>query len=204
MTDFGWISSVLGPLGVIGVLLGVFIFFYIDAILFPTLPEVMAILIYNGSPNIPFAIAILVTILLAEVAGLTTLYVIVQKVSIPHRIESAINRYTKFLVVKDEKIILVNRIAPVLPFMGAFAAVCHWDFKKCIRYTLVGGMVKYSLILSASAFFYAYLNSNQAFFVSLAMVITIIIISVIISYVRRDKILGPESTGELCPMDPKK
>ncbi len=198
-----WVTAFFDPLGTLGVLIGIFIFFYIDAIVFPTLPELVAILAYSGNHTVPFAIAILITIVMAEILGLTTLYLIVSRVKVPKKIESAINRYTRFLIVKDEKIILINRIAPVLPFMGAFAAVCHWDFKKCVLYTVIGGVVKYSLILMASAFFFAYLQSDTAFVVSIVMVLVVIAISLIISFTKRDKILGPGTAGDYCQIDPK-
>jgi len=197
MTDITvWLQDLLAPLGTLGLFLIIFIFFYVDAILFPTLPEVAALVFFSSNPtSLPFAIEILFTILIAEVMGLMTLYWVVKHFSMPKKIENALTKYTKFLFVKDEKIILINRIAPVLPFMGAFAAVCHWDIKRCVFYTLLGGVIKYSFILISSAAFYTYLESGEAFTVSTILVLSIISISIILSYLRRDKILGPRTEG---------
>jgi hypothetical protein len=205
MTDIvGWLQALLAPLGTLGLFIIIFLFFYIDAILFPTLPEIFTLLVFSDNPTSGlFAVEILVTILAAEVLGLTTLYLIVKHVAMPKKIEMALARYTKFLFVKDEKIILINRIAPVLPFMGAFAAVCHWDFRRCIYYTLLGGVIKYSFILISSAAFYAYLKSGDAFLVSVALVLSIIAVSIILSYTRKDKILGPKTEGGEAVCHPK-
>lgn len=201
-----WLQALLGPLGTLGLFMIIFLFFYVDAILFPTVPELFTLFIFSDNPTSwLFAIEILVTILLAEVLGLMTLYWVVKHFSMPKKIENALTKYTKFLFVKDEKIILINRIAPVLPFMGAFAAVCHWDIKRCVFYTLLGGVIKYSFILISSAAFYAYLESGEAFTVSVILVLSIIAVSVILSYTRKDKILGPQADGvqNACAVDEK-
>jgi len=205
MTDIvGWLQALLAPLGTLGLFIIIFLFFYVDAILFPTLPEIFTLFVFSDNPTSGiFAIEILVTILVAEVLGLTTLYLIVKHITMPKKIEMALSRYTKFLFVKDEKIILVNRIAPVLPFMGAFAAVCHWDYKRCVYYTLLGGVIKYSFILLSSAAFYAYLKSDDAFIVSAILVLSIITISIILSYTRKDKILGPKTEEDTSVCYPK-
>jgi membrane protein DedA with SNARE-associated domain len=207
--DFGiWLNDILGPLGTLGLLIGIFLFFYIDAIIFPTLPELVAIaaLAVSHPPfSTPvFAVIVLITILSAELLGLWTLYFVAKNLSIPKKVEGAINRYTRFLVVKDEKIILVNRLAPVLPFMGAFVAVCHWNFRKSVLYTVIGGLIKYSIILASGTIFYEYLDSGQAFTVSIILVLCIISISVVISFLRRDKILGPgNQVDPVCKIEEK-
>lgn len=205
MDIVAWLESVLRPLGTLGVLMIIFLFFYFDAILFPTLPEIFTLGMFTFEPSLAFAVEILITIIVAELLGLTTLYLIVKHLTIPKKIEQALEKYTRFLLVKDEKIILVNRIAPVLPFMGAFAAVCHWDFRKCVAYTLLGGVVKYSLILASSVVFFAYLKSGDAFLVSIILVMSIIVVSLVLSFTRRDKILGPktEESTTSCDIEEK-
>ncbi|HSV42104.1 MAG TPA: hypothetical protein VLH13_01670, partial [Methanomassiliicoccales archaeon] len=167
MTDIGqWLIDLFGSLGPGGLLVAIFLLFYIDAILIPTLPEVFTILIFATNPTLEFAIEILAVIAIAELLGLTTLYVVVKRLHVPKKIQSALDRYTKLLIVKDEKIIILNRLAPVLPFMGAFAAVCHWSYRRCVAYTLIGGMVKYGIILALGGILFAYLSSDMAMIVS--------------------------------------
>jgi len=178
--------SGLGPLGWLA---AIFVLFYIDAIIFPTLPELFTVIIFIAGLQTTSAwilgILILVTIAIAEFAGLTTLYLIVKKVKVPKMIHRVVCNYQDFLIVKDERIILVNRIAPVLPFLGAFVAILNWSFRKAVIYTLVGGVVKYGLILLLSGWFFELLSEGTAALVTLTMVIGILVASFALSIIRR-------------------
>ncbi|QLH75454.1 MAG: hypothetical protein HPY73_08425 [Methanomassiliicoccales archaeon] len=166
-------------------MLCVFLLFYIDAIVFPTLPELFTIIIFSVDPTIGFAAEVLITIAIAEVLGLLTLYIIVKRLKVPKKISEAVKRYSGMLVVKNEKIILLNRIAPVLPFMGAFVAMCGWDLRRSVAYTIIGGMTKYGTVLALSALFYAYLSSGAATLVTMALVIGVIAVSLVLSYIKK-------------------
>lgn len=188
MLDIGQaIYDIFSPLDAWGMLACIFVIFYVDAIVFPTLPELFAVIIFMVIPQAWFGLMILATIAVAEVLGLSTLYLIVKKIHIPQIIEKAIHRYRDFLMVRDERMILVNRIAPVIPFIGAFVAICNWSIKKAIIYTLVGGMTKYGFIISMSGMFFAYFSSKTAQNVTLGMIIIIIGVSIAISIVRRGR-----------------
>jgi hypothetical protein len=176
-------------------LLTIFVFFYIDAIIFPTLPELVAVLIFLAEPTAWFALAILLTIMLAEFLGFNTLYIIVKRVRVPKIIRSAAQRYCQFLLVSKEKVILVNRVAPVVPFVGAFAALENWDWGKCVLYTFVGGLVKYGAILALANVFAVYLKSDLATLVTILMVLAVIAISFAWSYHRRKRKI-PAECGE--------
>lgn len=193
MTDIGqWFYDLLQPLGTVGLLLCIFILFYIDAIIFPTLPELFTIIIYGSNPTLPFAVEMLITIAIAEVLGFTTLYFIVKKVRVPSMVQKAVEKYTNFLFVNDELIILVNRVAPILPFVGAFAAVKDWSYKRCILYTVIGGTIKYGFIIAMGAVIYSYLDSGTATTVTIIVAIAIMAFSFFISYRKRQKILVPK------------
>jgi membrane protein DedA with SNARE-associated domain len=66
---------------------------------------------------------------------------------VPRFLDRAMKKWTSFLAVRDERIILVNRIAPAVPFTGAFIAVCGWNLRRSLAYVLIGGVVKYVLLL---------------------------------------------------------
>jgi membrane protein DedA with SNARE-associated domain len=190
MVDIGQeIYHFFSGLGPLGWLAAIFILFYIDAIIFPTLPELITIIIFIAGLETMSAwilgILILITIFIAEFAGLTTLYLIVKKIKVPKMIRRVVCTYQDFLIVKDERIILVNRIAPVLPFLGAFVAILGWSYRKSVIYTLIGGLVKYGLILLLSGWFFEFLSKGTAEQVTLAMVIGILVASFILSVIRR-------------------
>jgi membrane protein YqaA with SNARE-associated domain len=181
----GWIYDLLSPLGIEGLLICLFLLFFIDSIVFPTLPELFTVIVFMVHPQAWFAGAILAIILLAEFLGFSTLYFIVTKIKVPRWIQNMITRYTCFLIVRDEKVVLVNRIAPVVPFIGAFAAVLKWNYKKCVLYTFAGGFLKYGAILAMSNLFFVYLSSGMAQTVTLILIIVIIAISFAVSFWRR-------------------
>ncbi|MCJ7517864.1 MAG: hypothetical protein MUO18_07885 [Methanomassiliicoccales archaeon] len=188
MLDIGQaIYDIFSPLDAWGMLACIFIIFYIDAIVFPTLPELFAVIIFMVIPEAWFGLSILAVIAVAEVLGLSTLYLIVKKIHIPQIIEKAIHRYRDFLMVRDERMILLNRIAPIIPFIGAFVAICNWSFKKALAYTLIGGICKYGLIIMMSGMFFAYFSSKTAQNVTLAMIIIVIGVSFAISIARRKR-----------------
>jgi membrane protein YqaA with SNARE-associated domain len=182
--------------GIFGWLLAIFVLFYIDSIVFPTIPELFVVLIFIGGqglvPDYQWIIAILVTIALAEVAGLTTLYLIVKRIKVPRRIHSVVERYRDFLLCHDERMILINRVAPVLPFVGAFVAILGWSFRRSIIFTVIGGLIKYGLILIASQYFLTYFSSGTATAVTLGMVFTFLGISFGLSIIRRRRMKSDE------------
>jgi hypothetical protein len=188
MTDIGsFFYELFRPLGLWGGLACIFILFYIDAIVFPTVPELFTVIIFAFAPdNIYFAIGILVTIAVAEVAGVMTLYNIVKRAKMPARVHDVVKRYQAFLLCPDERMILINRVAPILPFLGAFIAIAGWQLKRSLIYVVAGGMIKYGIILALSGLFFAFFSDRgTATTVTIAMVIAIIIMSMVVSYYRK-------------------
>ena len=111
-----WLFSLFDGLGEPGVLLCIFVLFFIDAVIFPTLPEVFFLLGLDQNPTVSFGCELLFVAILGELAGIFLLYYIVKKIRVPTRVSRIAEKYINFLVVSDERIILVNRIAPMIPF----------------------------------------------------------------------------------------
>ena len=166
----------------------VFLIFFIDALIFPALPEVFFILGYDYNPTPAYGILLICMAVAAELLGIFSLYFIVKHVSMPKKIRSAVDRYIGFLVVSDEKILLVNRVAPMIPFAGAFIAmVDSWDPKKCAVYIAAGCVIKYGIVLMATSYFYSYFRGPDALKVTIVFVIIVIAVSLAASYVRKKK-----------------
>ncbi len=192
MTDIGaMVYDVFQPLGLWGGLLCIFILFYVDAILFPTVPELFTVIIFTTVPLAPgpslmmYGAGVLATIVVAEISGVMTLYLVVKRARLPDRICTAVQRYQAFLFCRDERMILVNRIAPVVPFLGAFIAITHWDLRRSLIYVVLGGVIKYGIILALSSLFVVYFSQGVARIATVVMVLVIIALSVVVSYFRK-------------------
>ncbi len=194
--------TLFSPLGLAGWLLCTFLLFYIDAIVFPTLPELFVVLFfiagYGSMPDWALWSLFVLIIAVAEILGLTTLYLVVKRLKVPPKISAVVDRYRRFLLLQDERMILLNRVAPILPFTGAFVALSGWSYRKSVFYLVLGGTLKYGLILAASNYFLIYLEKGTAADVTLVMVIAIIVLSFIASTYRKRKVekRGGESAAQ--------
>jgi len=184
-------------LGPIGMLLTLYLIFVIDAAIFPALPEVFAVLFFSQYGAIewdPFAwgLLILVIALAGEGTGNTSLYLMVnnlliKKKRMPSFLEKAIKKWMNFLVVKDEKIILVNRVAPVVPFVGAFMATCNWSYNKSLLYILTGAFAKYSFLLLLVGMFNLIYDPQTAQFITVGAIIIVVALSGLFSVVYKKR-----------------
>ena len=138
------IYDLFGANGEWGLVLCIFLIFLLDALLIPTLPELFFVLAFIGGANyghpLLFGVELLIAAVIAEQIGIFSLYLVVKKYNhkIPKKIQSALDKYTQFLVVSDEKLLLLNRVAPMLPFAGAFVAILNWSVPKSAFYITIG------------------------------------------------------------------
>ena len=180
--------DIFGPYGAWGILLVLFLIFYIDAVVFPTLPEIFFIIGFMYDPTPLWGITILIVVSIAEAAGLSTLYFIVEKIGVPERIKNIADKYADFLIVSDERMLLVNRVAPILPFAGAFVSLIHsWTLKRALIYNFIGCYLKYGVILLFANFFYTYFGSSEAQIYTIIFVIVVMVLSIIASIYKRKK-----------------
>ena len=185
--------DIFGPYGEPGVVLMVFLAFLLDATLVPFLPEIFIILGFSYNPEPYFAVVLVTVSILAEVLGNCVLYLIVKRIHVPKRIRSIANKYIGILLVNDERILLINRIAPMVPYSGAFIAMMdNWKLSRALFYVALGCVLKYGLILSMSSVFYAYFSSNMASIMMIVFVIIILAISLALSYLRKKRAFGDE------------
>lgn len=184
------VSSILfgifSDMGDAGIVLCIFVLFLIDAFAFPTLPELFMVLGFSAHPGPWFGAVLLLTAMTAEMIGVLSLYLLVSRIRVPERISKVANRYIGFLLVNDERIILVNRVAPMIPFLGAFIAMVDgWNVRKCLAYNALGCLLKYGTILIANGFFIDYLGSDEAQTVTLVFIIAVIAASFAASFFRK-------------------
>lgn len=175
---FDWFQG----FGLAFTLLGLFVILVIDAIIFPALPELFAVLAFLMDPSLEWGLILLLTVFIAEITGNTLLYALVKWKKLPDFIEKAIKKWTGFIIFNDERIILLNRVAPVLPFTGAFIATCKWDYRKSMLYLAIGGFLKYSALFAMVELFDYRFDQDTAQLFSLGAVIIVICLSLFVSY----------------------
>ena len=184
----GWMMDTFGPYGAIGIAIVIFLIFYIDAVFFPTLPEIFFIIGFMYDPTPIWGITILIIASIAEAAGLSTLYCIVERIGVPERIKGIADKYADFLIVSDERMLLVNRVAPILPFAGAFVSLIHsWTLKRALIYNFIGCYLKYGIILLFANFFYSYFGSEEAQIYTIVFVIIVMVVSIIAALIKKRK-----------------
>ncbi len=183
-----WLYGIFGPHGSVGILIFIFLLFYIDSLIFPTLPEVFFILCFMYDPTLYWGLTLLLVGAVAEFAGVTSLYLIVEHVRVPEKIRSIADKYSKFLILSDERMILMNRVAPVLPFTGAFISLIDsWEIKRAWIYLILGYVLKYGIILLFANFFYTFFSGLQAEILSIVMIITVMAVSLIMAYRKKKR-----------------
>ena len=187
--SFGdWLFSLFDGLGPEWVLLCICLLFLLDAILVPTLPEVFFLMGFDRQPTAMFGCELLLAAIIGELIGIFSLYYIVKHIRVPKRVSKIADKYVNFLIVSDERALLMNRIAPMIPFAGAFIALIDsWDPKKCVFYIVTGCVLKYGAILLASGFFYTFFTGKMAQQVMLVFIIAVIVVSFIASYVKKKR-----------------
>lgn len=154
LDDF--LAALFSSLGPIGSLVALLLIFAADAALFPALPEAWIVVTFTYRPEVVgpglWAALLLAVAVAGDVLGTSCLYALVRRVLVrgrrmPAFLEKAMKRWTAFLVLRDDRIILLNRLAPVLPFVGAFIATLGWDYRRSITFVGAGGFVKYAVLL---------------------------------------------------------
>ena len=192
-----FMTDLFGPYGMAGVVAMVFIAFLLDATIFPALPEIFIIIGFAYDPTPGFALVLLCTAIVAEILGNLILYSLVEKFGLPKRLKRIMNKYVDILIVSDERMMLLNRIAPLIPYSGAFISVIdHWTLKRSLMYIVIGCILKYGLILSMSTVFYAYFTSDVAQYVMIAFIVLVLAISFIASYIRKKRTFPDETQNE--------
>jgi membrane protein DedA with SNARE-associated domain len=185
-----WLQDVFGPYGVLGILLFVFLIFFIDALFFPTLPELFFIIGFMAMPEqtLTYGVQLLAVAVVAEVAGISLLYGIVERVRVPERIKKIADKYVKFLIVKDERMLLVNRAAPVIPFAGAFISLIDdWRLSRSLFYVVIGCLIKYGLILLMSSFFFSFFSDGDAQTYTIVFIVIVIAVSIAAAFMKKKK-----------------
>lgn len=188
---FSGLFAFLGPWGS---LLALFLIFAVDAMLIPTVPEVWFVITLSfappGTEPAVWSALVLLMAIGGEAVGNTVLYLVVRNALVrrgrmPAWIERPMRRWTSFLVLRDERLILLNRVAPVLPMVGAFVATLGWSYPRSLAYIVIGAAAKYGALLLLVRYLQITYDPGVAVYVTLALVIAVVGASVVASVLLR-------------------
>lgn len=183
------IIDLFASLGDSGMLLALVVIILIDGTGFPTLPEVWMVFIFGTNPDsFSWGVTVVVVASVASLGGNFILYSFVKLVKLPKRVQKIMKKYIDFLVLSDERLLLLNRVAPIVPYTGAFIAVCDWDLRKCAVYLITGAMAKSSVVVVLSWLSYDNLRQEIAPWVALGAVVVVLVTSVIASLIYRRRV----------------
>lgn len=197
-----WLSGLFAFLGPAGTLVGLFFLFVIDAAIIPTLPELAVVLSYlyraPGTDPLPWALLLLTMAVAGEVVGNTLMFLWVRKLVVdrghlPKIVARGMRFWTGLMIVPDERIILVNRIAPVVPFVGAFIAVVGWSYRKSIVYIVIGALAKYGFLLVLVGYLGLVYDPNTAKLITVVAVLLLVGVSVGVAILYRRRAVAPPS-----------
>jgi membrane protein DedA with SNARE-associated domain len=183
------ILNVFGSMGDVGVLLALVVIILIDGTGFPTLPEVWMVFIFGvHQTSFGWGVVVVVIASLASLGGNFILYSVVKLAHPPRWIKKAMKKYTDFLVVHDERLLLLNRIAPIVPYTGAFMAVCEWNLKKCTTYLIIGALAKSSVVVVLAKLSYDNVRQEIAPWVAIGAVLIVLLASIIASFIYKKRV----------------
>jgi hypothetical protein len=143
--------------------------FLLDGLGLPLMPEVAALLAFTQHPTLGWGALLLGLIVAMEVGAALVLYTIVDTLGAPRFVRRMMAGYTTAMLVRDERLLLLNRAVPVLPFAGAFIAVNQWRPLRSLAFIALGSAAKYSLVFLLSGLAYAYFSGPWALAASLAL-----------------------------------
>ncbi|MFY9605865.1 MAG: hypothetical protein WAS24_03945 [Thermoplasmata archaeon] len=194
MIDVGrTIIDHFSDLGDAGMLLAMIVIIWIDGTAFPTLPEAWMVFIF-GTHAQSFAWGALLVLVasVASLAGNFTLYGLVKIAKLPGWMQRGMKRYTNWLVLKDERLLILNRFAPLIPYTGAFIAVCNWNVRRSAIYIFGSAIAKFSAYILIFWLSFENLKEQVAPWISLGVVAIVITASIITSllYRRKEKARG--------------
>jgi hypothetical protein len=192
------IIQFFSSLGIVGLMVALYLIFLIDSMIFPALPDFFLLIIFATDPqNVVWGLTLLIIAVSASFSGNTLLYVIVKRFSPPRRLQRAMKKYSEMLIISDERILLVNRIAPVLPYTGAFIVINNWSYRKAMKYIVGGACIKFGVLLLLSGSFFQLFQEGTAQRATFILILVTIGISLIASFIEKKRLRKKNEQGSM-------
>lgn len=154
-----------------GMLAALTILVLVDGAGVPTVPEMWLVFFFGAHPEaFAWGLTIAVVASVAGLGGILIQYSLAKLARLPKKVGRIMRRYTDFLILHDERLLLINKAAPMIPFSGAFVAILEWDLRKSLAYSLMGALGKTSMIVTLTYFTYGGIAREIAGWVSVIVV----------------------------------
>lgn len=177
LTDIG--QSIFGlfrGMGDLGMFIAIAVVIWLDGAVFPTIPEAWLVFVWNAHPDPSFSFGLTLVLVssVASVSGTLSLYSAVRMTGLPRRIQKVMAGYTNWLILNDERLLILNRFAPLIPYTGAFIAVNKWDIRKATLYLSGSALAKFAAWVTVFAVLRENLVGELSPMVSLVLVAVVI------------------------------
>jgi len=141
----------------------------LDGLGIPLMPELSVLFAFSLRPTWAWGLGLVGLVAAVETLAAGLLYAFVAFVGLPGWLRRLMSGYTRLLLVNDERLLLLNRVVPVLPMAGAFVRVRNWRLGRSLGFIALGSALKYGLLLALASTAYAFFSSDAALAVSLGL-----------------------------------
>lgn len=160
----------------------------------PTIPEMWLVIFFGAHPEaIAWGLTIAVVASIAGLGGILIQYSLARLARLPKKICRLMKKYTDFLVLHDERLLLINKAAPMIPYSGAFVAALGWNLRKSLAYSFIGALAKTTMVVAIAYFTFGSLAREVAGWLSIVLVGCVLCCSLFISLVLKRR-YGLENT----------
>jgi len=141
----------------------------LDGLGIPLMPELSVLFAFSLRPTWGWAMGLVALVATMEVLAAALLWLLVGLLGLPRWAERLMGHYTRLLLVQDERLLLVNRVVPILPMAGAFVRVHDWRLGRSLLFIGIGSALKYGALVALAGAAYAFFSSDWALYVSLGL-----------------------------------
>jgi len=174
--------------GEMGMLAALALLVLVDGAGVPTVPEVWLVFFFGAHPEtFAWGLTIAIVASVAGLGGILIQYSLARFARLPKKVGRVMKRYTDFLILHDERLLLLNKAAPMIPYSGAFVALLGWDLKKSLAYSFLGALGKTTMIVTLTYFTYGGLAREVAGWVSIVVVGCVMGSSLVFSLILKRK-----------------
>ena len=178
----------LTPLGPVGLFLAMVLCCIIESFGVPMVPDVIFNFIYMTDTTLLWALVLPLGVVLGESIGMIILYVLADHFELPERVQNVMKSWADFLIVHDERLLLVHRVFPVLIFTGIFVRILdNWTLPRALFWNGLACYIKYLLLAFLYLFLAVTMDTKDAQNLSFILTILIMVVFAIASIWKKMK-----------------